>query len=346
MSGGPLISVVIPVYNAESTLAGAVESALSQEGPEVEVIIVDDGSQDRSLAIAQAMEDGRKVRVFTTGRNSGSNTAMNTGIAQMRGTYFAILDADDYYLPGKLAKQLDILDTDPAVSAVFCLPVFVNENGEEIDFPRIREGLLTGNRSRLTWAAHLFYEGGFLLSASLLLRRDAFDRVGLFDPRFFRQPDIEFHVRLLMSENIHILEERLYAYRRNNRGEHNSNPGRAADIHRSLDYFSRHEGFLRLTSVEDVLEMFPFMEEEFPGLRDKKDLLGETAAQGLVGLAAVISDWPMTAAFGLQTLSRLMADPAKRSSLENCLGITPETLQKLMAATPVFEFPQIPRASR
>src|SRR5512140_2808389 len=113
-----LVSVVMPAYNAERTVREAVDSVLSQTGAELELIAVDDGSTDGTLAVLSAIDDPRLVIV--SGRNAGAAAARNRGIARARGGTVAFIDADDVWLAGKLAAQLAALSRSPAAAAAFC----------------------------------------------------------------------------------------------------------------------------------------------------------------------------------------------------------------------------------
>src|SRR5215210_56605 len=99
----PLITIGIPCYNAEAWLQAAIESALAQSWPEKEVIVIDDGSTDQSVAIAQKFGDA--IRLHRTA-NHGVNRARNEIIRLARGEWIQYLDADDYLLPEKVATQL------------------------------------------------------------------------------------------------------------------------------------------------------------------------------------------------------------------------------------------------
>src|SRR5436309_14667644 len=113
----PLVSVVIPVYNGERYLADAIQSVLDQTYRNFEVIVVDDGSTDRSAEIAKRF--GEAVRyVYRT--NGGVCKARNAGIAAARGAYIAFLDQDDLWLHDKLAAQVAYLDSHPEAGAVYC----------------------------------------------------------------------------------------------------------------------------------------------------------------------------------------------------------------------------------
>ncbi|MCX6954347.1 MAG: glycosyltransferase family A protein, partial [Verrucomicrobia bacterium] len=103
-SGPPLVSVVIPCFNSARWLPATLDSVLAQTWPRVEIIVVDDGSRDDSLAVARRYAS-RGVRVESIA-NSGAAAARNHGLALARGDYLQFLDADDLLAPDKLEKQL------------------------------------------------------------------------------------------------------------------------------------------------------------------------------------------------------------------------------------------------
>jgi glycosyltransferase involved in cell wall biosynthesis len=103
----PLISVIIPMRNAEPYVRAAVESVLAQAGVELEVIVVDDGSTDRSAEIVRGIGDAR-VRIIP-GPQKGISASFNTGLAEAKGEFLARCDADDLYPPDRLAWQVEFL---------------------------------------------------------------------------------------------------------------------------------------------------------------------------------------------------------------------------------------------
>ncbi|HZX58320.1 MAG TPA: glycosyltransferase family A protein, partial [Mucilaginibacter sp.] len=100
----PLVSIIIPVYNSEKHLAETISSALEQTWPNKEIIIVDDGSADNSLAIAKSFAS-ENVKVFHQ-PNKGASAARNKGIQEAKGDYIQFLDADDLLMPNKIAAQV------------------------------------------------------------------------------------------------------------------------------------------------------------------------------------------------------------------------------------------------
>lgn len=115
-----LVSVVIPMYNAEHTIARAINSALMQTYRKFEVIVVDDGSTDRSLAVVKeiaAKKDAVAIRLIVK-KNGGVSSARNAGMCAAKGEFIAFLDADDEWVREKIATQIDILNKHPNVSFV------------------------------------------------------------------------------------------------------------------------------------------------------------------------------------------------------------------------------------
>src|SRR5665213_868358 len=101
------VSILMPAFNSAATLPRAVRSALEQDLRDIEVVIIDDGSSDQTADVARqlATTDAR-VRLITLSRNRGKSFAMNAGVADARGQWVAVLDADDWYAPDRLSTLL------------------------------------------------------------------------------------------------------------------------------------------------------------------------------------------------------------------------------------------------
>ena len=114
----PRVTAIIPAYNAAAFVRNAIDSALAQAWPNIEVLVIDDGSTDDTASILQAY--GEAIRVVSP-PNGGLSNARNRGIHEATGTYVAFLDADDRWLPGKIARQVQALTDNP--QAGFCSTV-------------------------------------------------------------------------------------------------------------------------------------------------------------------------------------------------------------------------------
>jgi len=115
----PIVSVVIPAYNAAAYVRQAIDSVLTQTYPDVEAVVVDDGSTDETGAIVDAIALGEpRVNVIHRS-NEGRSTARNTGVEHARGEYLCFLDADDWILPDNIQRQIDVLSRLPGANLVY-----------------------------------------------------------------------------------------------------------------------------------------------------------------------------------------------------------------------------------
>lgn len=129
MNERPLVSVVMAVFNGEKYLREALSSILMQTMDEFELIIVDDGSTDRSLEIAGSFHDAR-IRIIENGRNLGLAASLNKGIDAAHGAYIARMDCDDVSYPKRFARQLEALQDDPALDLVATRAITINEDDQ------------------------------------------------------------------------------------------------------------------------------------------------------------------------------------------------------------------------
>ena len=131
MSSFPLISVVLPTYNRASTLLRAVNSVLNQTYPNLELIIVDDASNDETSNLIKNISDQR-LKYIKHPEQRGAGTARNSGIEIAQGEYIAFQDSDDEWLPTKLEEQLKLFNTNKNIGAVFSTYLKVSERNKEL----------------------------------------------------------------------------------------------------------------------------------------------------------------------------------------------------------------------
>lgn len=177
----------MPAYNAENSLGRAVRSALAQTYSAVEVVVVDDGSRDATLAVAEdlAQQDYR-VRVVHKA-NGGVSSARNAGLATVRGEYVCFLDADDELLPDKAAVQVEALRTNPAFGGVYSQSERVIE-GEGRVLPPVRGAPPVPLREVLDYC-------NWFAPMTAMLRRAVVDQVGTFDEELHRGEDYDYWIR-------------------------------------------------------------------------------------------------------------------------------------------------------
>lgn len=160
----PSLSVLIPAFNAERYLAEAIESVLAQVPADAEVVVVDDGSTDRTAEVADRFAPSVRVVRMPHG---GITVAINAGMAEARAPIVASVDADDRWLPGKMEKQLGALAADSALDAVFG---FVRQFASP--------DLSAADAARFAFSGEPMPG---LIRGAMVIRRAAFDRVGPMD---------------------------------------------------------------------------------------------------------------------------------------------------------------------
>ena len=127
----PLVSVVMPLYNAEKYVGEAVESVLSQSYTNFELIIVNDASTDKSVAQVKRIVD-RRIVIIENEKNLGIVASRNRGLALAKGKYIAVLDSDDIALPNRLEKQEAFLEANPEYGICGSYYHVINGNGKKI----------------------------------------------------------------------------------------------------------------------------------------------------------------------------------------------------------------------
>ena len=242
----------MPVYNTEKYVAEAIESILGQTFADFELIIVDDGSQDRSPEIIREFErrDDR-VRLLRQEDNRGVATARNRGIDDAKGEFLALMDSDDVSLPTRLEQQLRFLQRHPEIGAVSVRSRMVNHDLSTL--VRMRDG----RRMHALIVLSLFLGEVSLVTGSLMIRSQPLRTVGGFsDGLRDGKEESDLFVRLLAQTRIRFanLPENLYVQRLH---ESNSSPSTASLAQRQIfDCTRRSLTFLWNEATDDTLMRF------------------------------------------------------------------------------------------
>ncbi len=209
----PLISVIIPAYNAAATIEKTLRSVMAQTYSNIEIIVVDDGSTDTTTDILRSLEEAdNRVRLVAQ-RNGGVAAARNAGAACARGDFIAPIDADDLWHPTKLQKQLDVMmKGSPELGLVYCWSSWIDETDRVFE----RFGALSYAAGRVF---PLLVLEDFICNASVpLIRRSAFEDIGGYDTELKRQggqgcEDWQLYLRLAEKYEFAVVPEFLVGYR-------------------------------------------------------------------------------------------------------------------------------------
>lgn len=201
----PLVSVIIPNYNYANYLREAIDSVLTQTYSNIEIIVVDDGSEDDSRKVLEAYGD-RITPIFQ--ENSGVSAARNNGVKHSKGEYVAFLDADDIWLPKKIEKQVEHFDTREEFGLIHVGVEDIDSEGNSL------EERLDGLSGRVSHEFLLFERPVVLGGGSgLMVPRRVFDEVEGFDLELLTSADWDLFFRISRIYEIGFVPEVLLRYR-------------------------------------------------------------------------------------------------------------------------------------
>jgi len=202
----PLVSIIAPCYNAEKFLESSIKSIFDQDYPNIEVIIVDDGSSDNSVAMLKALQKTYDFQLYTQA-NQGVSAALNTGLSHANGVYVSTPDLDDIMLPESVRLRAEYLDDHPQVGCVGALIIYMDSQGNDTKEQRLRD------LRRLTLDE--IVRGAIVMGAPVsLYRMDALRKAGFYDPDIKVQ---DFQITLRVASQgyeVHQLPVHVTRYRR------------------------------------------------------------------------------------------------------------------------------------
>lgn len=205
----PLVSVVVPVFNAERFLRETLESLLCQTYRPIEIITVDDGSTDSSPDILREFSD-RIQRIHQ--ENQGVGVARNVGVEHSVGSYIAFCDADDIWFPGKLKSQMEIVKRHPCIGVVGGFMENIDELGRTLKSCH-RPLNLYDKPMKLQQA--FLMEGNMICLSTALIRKDAFSSIGGFQAgrQDIKAEDFDLWIRLSRKTQFYLSSQYMGQYR-------------------------------------------------------------------------------------------------------------------------------------
>ena len=231
----PDVSVVLITYRHAKYIRFAVESCLAQTLRSIEVIVVDDGSDDETTKILQRYHDSRLIAVRQ--ENAGPSSALNRALAIARGPYIALMSGDDVCLVNRLERQLaNMLDEN--LDAIFGRPTLMDEIGVKLPDSRASVFFRTSPPSSAELFRALFFEGNFLCAPAAMIRKAALADCGIFHPALYQLQDFDMWLRLCRRHRVRLSVDRVVNYRLRD-GEGNLSSGinhRRTDVELSWIY--------------------------------------------------------------------------------------------------------------
>lgn len=206
----PRVTVLLTCYNHLDFLSACLDSVRAQTYQDYEIIVLDDGSVDGTREYLARLPADPQMKIVLNEKNLGTYGTLNAGLHLAKGELVAILNDDDVWEPEKLAQQVDLLDANPRVGLVHTNGAFIDGSGARVEgeplgfeFPRTETGDVY---------LDLVYANKIIASA-VLVRRECFDSLGLFNPDYFGSGDWEMWLRIAEKWDVGYIDERLTYYR-------------------------------------------------------------------------------------------------------------------------------------
>lgn len=208
----PVISFIIPAYNAVGTIQRALDSALNQTYSNIEVIVVDDGSTDATAALLRE-HYGQDQRVrYIYQANSGPSVARNRGVREAQGEFVHFLDADEWLLPTKVERSYALFQQQPGIGVVYGHGIPVQPDGVTeipMEYPPLPSGWVLCD-----WLKGTMAGGNYGVTSSFMVRRQAVIEVGGFPEDQWVAEDWDLWLRLAAKYPFAALDEKLVYYHR------------------------------------------------------------------------------------------------------------------------------------
>lgn len=216
MKNLPLVSVIVPAYNCERFISETLVSLLEQDYPNIEIIVVNDGSKDATLDILKGF--GERI-VLINQSNAGPPSARNNGIKAANGEFVSFCDSDDIWAPQKVSEQIRYLGDHPEVGMVCANWVVWSPNQQgEFNVPSDFKVLSIEDSQKIVtcisgWIYHQLLLDCVCLTSAVMIRRDIVDKVGFFELELWNGDDYDYWLRTSRITEIHRLKSELVLYR-------------------------------------------------------------------------------------------------------------------------------------
>jgi len=331
--GRPRVTVAMITYNHERYVAEAISSILGQTYEDFELLIVDDGSSDRTPAIIHEFRDER-IR-YLSQANQGPSAARNTALREARGEFVAQMSSDDVAEPNRLARQVEVL-SGRADRVVFSDIVTIDElgrplaggagAGSAVAPPSLRE---MANRSRAELLRHLFVTGNCISAPTAFAAREVFTAAGGYDVLMLQVQDWDMWTRLLLRGLVlQTVLEPLLRYRIR-ADQHNLSAPTGAAVARGFFEVRRLlRAYRAIASVAELRSIFPEVDRLGYPLHDEFTAF----YLALIAIANTGTN-RITEHFGADLLLELMAAPDFRARARDRLGFHLPDLFRVLGAT-------------
>jgi glycosyltransferase involved in cell wall biosynthesis len=306
----PLISVLVPTYNHEKYIAETVRSVLGQTFADLEAVVVDDGSTDRTGEVVRSFADPR-VRYFRQ-TNQGPSVTTNTGLAACRGEYVALMSGDDVLHPDRLRRQLEAYRRG-TTRLLFAGVEYIDDDGHPLEGDFHPDILKDTHLRRVQHLERLFFAGPAFYGVTGFSERRVLTECGPYDPALFQTQDYARWITLLKKYDIEVLPDRLYRFRIRTGWENLSGPQVEKQVRARTELFLVMQSFFDGMSSDLFRDAFRAHLVR-PGPATDAELACEQA------FLYLRSSLPLNQLIGVERLYRLLQGPDGNEALRRGYG--------------------------
>jgi len=327
----PKVSVIIPAYNHEKFVRTAIQSVFDQTIQDFEIIIRDDKSKDNTLNEVKKFTDHR-IKLISSGDNMGQFASTNICIKKARGDYLCFLNSDDSFNREKLKKQIAYLESNKHIAAVFTRPELIDENNEVIRNGNNFFNKLFGQPflSGYPLLRHFFFGGNFLCHPSVMIRKKALLKIGMYNEFFAQLSDLDYWVRLSFKYQVGMVEEKLTQFRIHTDGSNMSGDKPSTLIRSSIEWKYILNYYLNIKTIEELTAIFPEIKHTYNNLNKQY-------IPFYISMLCFDSPYQLHHQFGLDTLYKVLQNPILANAVTKYYGFTKKDFIKLTGKFDLYQ---------
>jgi glycosyltransferase involved in cell wall biosynthesis len=251
----PLVSVILTSYNHKDYIEYAIKSVLNQNIDDLELIVVDDGSNDGSIEIINRLKT-TNMRILDLKVNRKFHPR-NTALKYANGYFIAFQNSDDIWCEGKLQQQLDLMEKNKNISTCFTDVQIINNENEDYDDSWAKNLFTTQNRTKLQWLKWFFDNGNCLCLISAVINSTYLRKIGCFNPSLIQISDFDLWIRLAAQGDLYIIDKKLTKMRVVN-GKNLSEPSKINALRSGVELIEVLERFIQNPIKGLLFDIFGF----------------------------------------------------------------------------------------
>jgi len=327
----PKISIILTSYNHAKYIREAIDSVLNQTFTDFELIILDDASSDDSWKVINQYSDLR-INAIRSERQGELQHMTNNAIAEVAmGEYIAIHHSDDVWDPGKLEKQVSVLEEHYEIGAVFTNVLAINEYGTPlVDKEHFYFTIFSQtNRSRHEWLRLFIIRGNVLCHPSVLIRKECYRECGFYRNYLPQVGDFDMWIRVCLKYEIYVLPDQLVQFRVLNNEANASGTRPETKIRRTYEFYKLLPNYRQISNFDDLVRIFPEAEKYY---RNNETDMDFALAMAILELRS----FQFTQLFAQDILFEIISDTRRAENIKRLYKFDNKNFIELTGQNDVF----------